>query len=199
MGSPPRWTLALSVALAFSCGLAAAQLTQAQEIYERTINALFKEDVDVGRPRTVLVLKSSDTLAHLPDLSYRGRSAPTPLAPDWSGGTLRFSCVTRSVISSAIPAPFQRVTSRPARDWLEITTPETSSLVCHQLHSHQTQLRLWSMSLCTAARFAAAVTSCTSEEAFSVAGWSWQPFPFGAVDVVGLLSNKRLKLPGAHK
>jgi hypothetical protein len=56
------------------CRPCAAQLTTTQEIYERAISALFREDVDMGRPRTVYVANSSDTLARLPDSSHQARS-----------------------------------------------------------------------------------------------------------------------------
>ncbi len=75
MGFRPTLLFAgLGFPLTLFCGPVAGQLTRAQEIYERTITALFREDVDVGRPRTVYVLNSSDTLARLPDSSYRARS-----------------------------------------------------------------------------------------------------------------------------
>ena len=74
----PILGFSIAAMLAGSCKAGAAQLSQAQEVYERTINAVFREDVDVRRPSTVYVLNSSDTLAWLPDSSYRARSSDNP-------------------------------------------------------------------------------------------------------------------------
>jgi len=77
MGFAQRKHLAAGVALllALSCEPVPPHLSRNQEVYERALSALFREDVDVGRPRTVHVLRSSDSLARLPDSSYRGRSS----------------------------------------------------------------------------------------------------------------------------
>jgi len=74
------WTLAL-------CRPISAQLTQTQQIYDLAISALFREDVDISRPRIVYVRTSSATWplrsdsgapwARFPDSSYRARYTDT--------------------------------------------------------------------------------------------------------------------------
>ncbi len=85
--------------LAAVCRPAFAQLTDTQQIYDLAIKALFREDVDITRPRIVFIAKVSGTWprasdsgapwARFPDLSYRSRysdtSAPRPVWGDVPG------------------------------------------------------------------------------------------------------------------
>src|SRR5690349_15663207 len=55
------------------CGRVHTQPRQSQDVYERAIDALFREDVDVRHPSTIHVFKSSAILEHLPQSSYQSR------------------------------------------------------------------------------------------------------------------------------
>ena len=77
MGLHSRIAFPLLVAslMPMSCAQAPAQANESQEIYERAIAAIFREDVDVRRPHVVYVFESSETVERLPDSSYRSRGA----------------------------------------------------------------------------------------------------------------------------
>ncbi len=72
-----------AVWLAAVCRPAVAQLTDTQQVYDLAIKALFREDVDITRPRIVFIARVSGTWprasdsgarwARFPDSSYRAR------------------------------------------------------------------------------------------------------------------------------
>jgi len=106
MGSGRTFRAAsLGLTLMLFCRPGAAQLTTAQEIYERAISALFREDVDMGRPRTVYVANSSDTLARLPDSSYQARSWDNGSGPRlvWGDVPLQLRTQFRDIVDHSSP------------------------------------------------------------------------------------------------
>jgi len=126
-----RWMavpLRLGSVFLASCASGQMPSTQSPAVYEQTIRAIFREDVDVDQPRAIFVFKKSGTLDphHIPDSSYQSRfrdSTGVRLVWGTIPASLRQSfaeIVTHSVDlrESALPPAAQQ---REARDTGGIT------------------------------------------------------------------------------